>query len=438
VGPRSLRLIHGRDAHATSANRSIAAPPPELTLKSCAGYYPVLALKSRALGFLNILSFMGFATTAIHAGQEPDSAAGAVSIPIYQTSTYAQQGLGKHKGFEYARTGNPTRLALERNLAALEGAQYGYAFASGMAAIDATLRLVKAGDHVIVSDNTYGGTNRLFKRVLANYGIEFEFVDTSDVTNVEAAIKDNTRMVFVETPTNPVMIVTDLKAVADVAHAGGARVVCDNTFMSPYLQRPLEFGVDIVVHSTTKFLNGHSDGIGGAVVLNNEDDANWIAFIQNSAGAILSPFDSWLVMRGTKTLALRMEQHDKSGRAVAAFLEDHPKVLKIYYPGSKSHKQHDLASRQQKGFGSMVAFDVGSLEAARTVLESVKLCTLAESLGGVESLVCHPATMTHASVAPEVRERLGITDGLVRISVGIEDTDDIIADIDQALDKVGK
>jgi len=381
---------------------------------------------------------MGFATTAIHAGQEPDSAAGAVSIPIYQTSTYAQQGLGKHKGFEYARTGNPTRLALERNLAALEGAQFGYAFASGMAAIDATLRLVKAGDHVIVSDNTYGGTNRLFKRVLANYGIEFEFVDTSDVTNVEAAIKDNTRMVFVETPTNPVMIVTDLKAVSDVAHAAGARVICDNTFMSPYLQRPLEFGVDIVVHSTTKFLNGHSDGIGGAVVLNNEDDANWIAFIQNSAGAILSPFDSWLVMRGTKTLALRMEQHDKSGRAVAAFLEDHPKVLKIYYPGSKSHKQHDLASRQQKGFGSMVSFDVGSLEAARTVLEAVKLCTLAESLGGVESLVCHPATMTHASVAPEVRERLGITDGLVRISVGIEDTDDIIADIDQALNKVGK
>jgi cystathionine beta-lyase/cystathionine gamma-synthase len=381
---------------------------------------------------------MGFATTAIHAGQEPDSAAGAVTVPIYQTSTYAQEGLGKHKGFEYARTSNPTRLALERNLAALEGAQFGYAFASGMAAIDATLRLVKSGDHVIVSDNTYGGTNRLFKRVLANYGIEFEFVDTSDVTNVEAAIKDNTRMVFVETPTNPVMIVTDLKAVSDVAHAAGARVVCDNTFMSPYLQRPMEFGVDIVVHSTTKFLNGHSDGIGGAALLNNEDDAAWLAFIQNSAGAILSPFDSWLVLRGVKTLALRMEQHDKSGRAVAAFLEDHPKVLKIYYPGSKSHKQHDLAARQQKGFGSMVSFDVGSLDAARTVLESVNICTLAESLGGVESLICHPATMTHASVAPEVRERLGITDGLVRISVGIEDTDDIIADIDQALDKIGK
>jgi cystathionine gamma-lyase/cystathionine beta-lyase/cystathionine gamma-lyase/homocysteine desulfhydrase len=381
---------------------------------------------------------MGFATTAIHAGQEPDSATGAVSVPIYQTSTYAQDGLGKHKGFEYARTSNPTRLALERNLAALEGAQFGYAFASGMAAIDATLKLVKAGDHVIVSDNTYGGTNRLFKRVLANYGIEFDFVDTADVTNVEAAIKENTRMVFVETPTNPVMIVTDLKAVSDTAHAAGARVVCDNTFMSPYLQRPMEFGVDIVVHSTTKFLNGHSDGIGGAVIVNNEDDAAWIAFVQNSAGAILSPFDSWLVMRGIKTLALRMEQHDKAGRAVAAFLEDHPKVLKIYYPGSTSHPQHELAKRQQRGFGSMVSFDVGSLAAARTVLESVKVCTLAESLGGVETLVCHPATMTHASVAPEVRERLGITQGLVRISVGIEDTDDIIADIDQALAQIGK
>lgn len=381
---------------------------------------------------------MGFATTAIHAGQEPESATGAVTVPIYQTSTYAQEALGKHKGFEYARTGNPTRLALERNLAALEGAQYGYAFASGMAAIDATMRLVKAGDHVIVSDNTYGGTNRLFKRVLANYGIEFEFVDTSEVTNVEAAIKQNTKMVFVETPTNPVMIVTDLKAVSDVAHAAGARVVCDNTFMSPYLQRPLEFGVDIVVHSTTKFLNGHSDGIGGAVLLNNEDDASWIAFIQNSAGAILSPFDSWLVLRGTKTLALRMEQHDKSGRAVAAFLEDHPKVLKIYYPGSPSHKQHELAKRQQKGFGSMVSFDVGSLENARRVLESTKVCTLAESLGGVETLICHPATMTHASVDPAVRERLGITDGLVRVSVGIEDTDDIIADLDQALSSVSK
>ncbi|MGZ8921589.1 MAG: trans-sulfuration enzyme family protein, partial [Limisphaerales bacterium] len=290
--------------------------------------------------------------------------------------------------------------------------------------------------HVIVSDNTYGGTFRLFTRVLSNYGIEFDFVDTSEVANVEAAIKDNTRMVFVETPTNPVMIVTDLKAVSEVAHAAGARVVCDNTFMSPYLQRPLEFGVDIVVHSTTKFLNGHSDGIGGAVVLNNEDDASWIAFIQNSAGAILSPLDSWLVMRGTKTLALRMEQHDKSGRAVAAFLEEHPKVRKIYYPGSASHPQHALAKRQQSGFGGMIAFDVGSFAGAKAVLESVKLCTLAESLGGVETLISHPATMSHASVDAEKRERLGITDGLVRVSVGLEDTDDIIADLDQALNNV--
>jgi cystathionine gamma-lyase/cystathionine beta-lyase/cystathionine gamma-lyase/homocysteine desulfhydrase len=305
-----------------------------------------------------------------------------------------------------------------------------------MAAIDATLRLVKSGEHVVVSDNTYGGTFRLFSKILANYNIEFDFVDTSQITDVEAAIKENTKMVFVETPTNPVMIVTDLQAVSDLAHAAGARVVCDNTFMSPYFQRPLEFGVDIVVHSTTKYLNGHSDGIGGIVVLNDEEDANWLAFVQNGVGAILSPFDSWLVLRGTKTLALRMQQHDRSGRAVAAFLEEHPKVQRIYYPGSLSHRQHDLAKRQQSGFGGMVAFDVGSLEAARTVLESVKLCTLAESLGGVETLISHPATMTHASVLPETRERLGITDGLVRISVGIEDTDDIIMDLDQALKKV--
>jgi cystathionine beta-lyase/cystathionine gamma-synthase len=379
---------------------------------------------------------MGFATTAIHTGSEPDEATGSVTVPIYQTSTYAQDALGKHKGYEYARTQNPTRSAVERNIAALEGARFGFAFASGMAAIDATLKLVKAGEHVIVSDNTYGGTARLFTKILANYNIEFDFVDTADPLNVEAAIKENTRMVFLETPTNPVMIVTDLQAVSEIAHRVGVRVVCDNTFMSPYLQRPLEFGVDIVVHSTTKYLNGHSDGVGGMVVLNDEQDAYWIGFVQNSAGAILSPFDSWLVMRGTKTLALRMQQHDKSGRAVAAFLEEHPKVKKVYYPGSASHPQHALASRQQHGFGGMVAFDVGSLEAAKIVLESVELCTLAESLGGVETLISHPATMTHASVDADKRERLGITDGLVRISVGIEDTDDIIADIEQALDKI--
>jgi len=380
---------------------------------------------------------MGFATTAIHAGNEPDPATGAVSVPIYQTSTYAQDGLGRpRQGLEYARTHNPTRFAVERNVAALEGARFGYAFASGMAAIDAVLRLVKSGDHVVVSDNTYGGTYRLFSRVLANYGIEFSFVDTSDLNEVEAALKDNTRMVYVETPTNPVMTVTDLKGVSDLAHARGVRVVCDNTFMSPYLQSPIALGVDIVLHSATKYLNGHSDSVGGIVVLNDERDAEWLKFIQNSVGAILSPFDSWLTLRGTKTLALRMEQHDRTGRAVAAFLEEHPKVQKLYYPGSLSHRQHELAKRQQRGFGGMVAFDVGSLDNARAVLEGCKLLTLAESLGAVESLISHPATMTHASVLPETRNRLGITDGLVRVSVGLEDTDDIIADLDQALGKI--
>jgi cystathionine gamma-lyase/cystathionine beta-lyase/cystathionine gamma-lyase/homocysteine desulfhydrase len=376
---------------------------------------------------------MGFSTIAIHAGNEPDSATGAVSVPIYQTSTYAQESLGKHKGFEYARTQNPTRSALEKNIAALEGAKFGFAFASGMSATDAVLKLVKAGDHVIVGDNTYGGTFRLFSRVLSNYGIEFDFVDTSDAVNVEKAFKPNTKMVFVETPTNPIMTVTDLQAVSDIAHARGARVVCDNTFMSPYLQQPINFGVDIVVHSTTKYLNGHSDSIGGFAALNDAEDAEWIKFIQNGIGAILSPFDSFLVLRGTKTLAVRMEAHDKNGRAVAAFLAEHPEVKKVYYPGLQSHPQHELASRQQKGFGGMVAFETGSLESAKKVLENVKLCTLAESLGGVESLISHPATMTHASVPPDKRESLGITDGLVRISVGIEDVEDIIEDLDQAL-----
>ncbi len=376
---------------------------------------------------------MGFSTIAIHAGNEPDIATGAVSVPIYQTSTYAQEALGKNKGYEYARTQNPTRSALEKNIAALEGARFGYAFASGMAATDAVLKLVKSGDHVILGDNTYGGTFRLFNKVLSNYGVEFDLVDTTDVTNLEQAFKPNTKMVFVETPTNPVMSVTDLQAVSEVAHAHGARVVCDNTFMSPYLQQPIEFGVDIVVHSTTKYLNGHSDSVGGFVALNDEKDAEWIQFIQNSVGAILSPFDSFLVLRGTKTLAVRMEAHDKNGRQVANFLAEHPRIQKVYYPGLVSNPQHELAKRQQKGFGGMVAFETGSFDNAKKVLESVKLCILGESLGGVESLISHPATMTHASVPIEKREQLGITDGLVRISVGIEDVEDIIADLDQAL-----
>ncbi len=376
---------------------------------------------------------MGFSTIAIHAGNEPDPTTGAVSVPIYQTSTYAQDAFGVHKGYEYARTQNPTRSALEKNIAALESAKFGFAFASGMSAIDAVMKLVVAGEHVLLGNNTYGGTFRLFARVLSNYGIEFDLVDTTDISAVEAAFKPNTKMVFVETPTNPVMSVSDLAAIAELARANGARSVCDNTFMSPYFQRPIEHGIDIVVHSTTKYLNGHSDSVGGFVALSDEGDAERIAFIQNSVGAILSPFDSFLVLRGTKTLAVRMEAHDRNGRRVAAFLAEHPRITKVYYPGLTSHPQHELAKKQQSGFGGMVSFDTGSLDNAKKVLESVKLCTLGESLGGVETLISHPATMTHASVPQEVREGLGITDGLVRISVGIEDVDDIIEDLDQAL-----
>lgn len=377
---------------------------------------------------------MGFSTVAIHAGNEPDVATGAVSVPIYQTSTYKQEALGKPTGgYEYARTQNPTRAALERNIAALEGARFGFAFASGMSAIDAVLKLVKAGDHVILGDNTYGGTFRLFNRILSNYGVEFDTADTTDVANLESHFKPNTKMVFVETPTNPVMAVTDLAAVSDLAHSQGCTVVCDNTFMSPYFQRPIEHGVDIVVHSTTKYLNGHSDSVGGFVALNGESDAEWIGFVQNGIGAILSPFDSFLVLRGTKTLAVRMEAHDKNGRIVASFLEEHPAVSKVYYPGLASHPQHEIAKKQQSGFGGMVAFETGSLENARKVLEKVELCTLGESLGGVESLISHPASMTHASVPEDKRNSLGITDGLVRVSVGIEDVEDIVADLDQAL-----
>lgn len=378
---------------------------------------------------------MGFSTIAIHAGNEPDASTGSVSVPIHQTSTYAQEGLGKHKGYEYARTRNPTRTALETNIAALEGAKFGFAFASGMSAIDASLKLVKGGDHVVLGNNTYGGTFRLFDRILSDYGIEFDLVDTTDVNNVEQAIRANTKMVFVETPTNPVMSLTDLEAVSSLAHAHGAIVVCDNTFMSPYLQQPLSLGVDVVVHSTTKYLNGHSDSVGGFAATNDEKLAEWLGFVQNSIGAILSPFDSFMVLRGTKTLAVRMDRHNENGQAVANFLAEHPKVSKVYYPGLVSHPQHELAKRQQRGFGGMVSFETGSLENAKTVLENVKVFTLAESLGGVESLISHPASMTHASVPYETRQHLGITDGLVRVSVGIEDIEDLINDLDQALSR---
>ncbi|MEK6300973.1 MAG: cystathionine gamma-synthase [Acidobacteriota bacterium] len=375
---------------------------------------------------------MKFSTKAIHAGQEPDPSTGAVSIPIYQTSTYAQEGIGKNRGFEYARTQNPTRSALETNLAALEGGRACFAFASGMAATNAVMTLLRAGDHVIVSDNTYGGTFRLFDKILKKFGVEFSYVDAREPQNVEDAARPETRMVFIETPTNPVMSLVDIKAVAEITRRRGVRLVVDNTFMSPYFQQPLELGADIVVHSTTKYLNGHSDSIGGAVILDDEEDILAMAFIQNAAGAIISPLDAWLVMRGTKTLAVRMRQHDENGRIVAQFLSEHPKVQQVYYPGLKSHPQHELARRQMTGFGGMISFETGSLENASRVLEGVKLCTLGESLGGVETLISHPATMTHASVPEVERNRLGITDGLVRISVGIEDVEDIIADLDRA------
>ena len=376
---------------------------------------------------------MGFATKAIHAGQEPDPTTGAVAVPIYQTSTYVQDSLGQHKGFEYARTQNPTRLALEKNLAALEGGIAAHCFASGMSAIDTVLKLVQAGDHVIVSDNTYGGTYRLFERVMRGFGLDFSYVDTTETINVENALRPNTRMIFVETPTNPMMTVADLEGIGQLAKVNEIRLVVDNTFMSPYFLRPIEWGADIVVHSTTKYLNGHSDSIGGVAVTAQADDAEKIAFLQNAVGAIISPFDSFLVMRGTKTLSVRMQQHDKNGRQVAAFLDEHPKIQKVYYPGLPQHPQHERAKRLMTGFGGMIAFETGSLAAARSVLDNVRLCALAESLGGVETLISHPATMTHASIPAEQRARLGITDGLVRISVGIEDVEDIIADLDAAL-----
>ncbi len=375
----------------------------------------------------------GYSTKAIHAGQEPDPTTGAIITPIYQTSTYIQEEVGVHKGYDYARTINPTRLAVERNLAALENGAYGLAFASGMAAITAVMSLLKSGEHVIASRNVYGGTFRLFDMVLTRQGLSFTWVDTSDLASVAKAIRPQTRMLYVETPTNPTMVLTDLAAAARLARERGIILVVDNTFMSPYFQRPLDHGAAIVVHSTTKYLNGHSDSIGGAIVCSEATQYEWLKFIQNSSGAILSPFDSWLLLRGTKTLALRMEKHNSNAMIVAQFLAKHPAVTKVNYPGLASHPQHELAGRQASGFGGMISFDVGDGARARALLKTVRLCTLAESLGGVETLICHPAMMTHAIVPAEVREELGITDGLVRLSVGCEDADDIVDDLATAL-----
>lgn len=379
---------------------------------------------------------MGFATDAIHAGQEPDPATGAIIVPIYQTSTFVQEELGKHKGYEYARTGNPTRAALEKNLACLERGRFAFAFASGMAAINAVLTLLKSGDHVVAGHNMYGGTFRLFERVLKDFGLSFTYANTCRLDEVQRSFQPRTRMLFIETPTNPIMEITDIAAAAQLAHQRGILLAVDNTFMSPYFQQPLELGADIVVHSTTKYLNGHSDGVGGAVILNDPATAERLKFLQNAAGAVLGPFDSWLVLRGVKTLAVRMRQHNENGMAMAKFLAEHPKVKRVHYPGLPSHPQHELARKQMKGFGGMLSFETGSLENAKTVLKSVRLCSLAESLGGVETLISHPASMTHASVPAEERARIGITDGLVRISVGIEDPEDLIADLEQALAKI--
>ena len=375
----------------------------------------------------------GFATRAIHDGQSPDPLTGAVNVPIYLSSTYAQEEIGKNKGYEYSRVSNPTRDALETNLASLEGGSSAHVFASGMAAIMAMITLFKTGDHVICGENVYGGTPRLFNQIVTGYGIEFTYVDTSDPENVRKALRPATKLVHIETPTNPMMTLTDIRAVADICHEAGVELSVDNTFMSPYFQRPIEFGADIVMHSTTKFLNGHSDSLGGVLVGTKPSHAEQFAFVQKCTGGILSPFESWMILRGVKTLAVRMRQHDESGRKVAEFLANHKAVGKVFYPGLTTHPQHELAKKQMTGFGSMITFELGSLDRANTFLKGLKICTLGESLGGVETLISHPATMTHAALGEEMRAALGITDGMVRLSVGIEDTDDLIADLEQAL-----
>jgi len=378
---------------------------------------------------------VGFSTLAIHAGQEPDPVTGAVIVPIYQTSTYAQDALGKNKGFEYARTHNATRQALERNLAALEGGTHGICFASGLSATSTMMQTLSAGDHVIAGDNLYGGSYRMFTRVYARLGLQFTFVPSADLAAFEAAFRPETRLVFIETPTNPMMQLTDIAAISAKAHARGAHVVVDNTFMTPCFQRPIELGADVVLHSLTKYLNGHSDLIGGALITSDSGLAEQIRFLQNAVGAVPGPMDCWLTLRGTKTLSVRMRQHESNAMVLARSLEQHRGVGRVFYPGLESHPQHALARRQQSGFGGMISFipGDGSLEAGRRVFDRFQLFTRAESLGGVESLVCHPASMTHASVPREARLAMGFADGLLRLSVGIEDVEDLQADLDTAL-----
>jgi cystathionine beta-lyase/cystathionine gamma-synthase len=377
----------------------------------------------------------GFSTKAIHAGQIPDPTTGAVMTPVYLTSTYVQQELGKHKGYEYTRVSNPTRTALEKNIAALESGKEGMAFGSGMAAIDSIFRLLKMGDHVILSHNVYGGTYRIAKMIWEDWRLEFDFVDTTNITNIKKVLKQNTKMIFIETPTNPTMEITDIAAIAKLAKTEGLISVVDNTFATPYLQKPLEYGIDIVVHSLTKYLNGHSDMVGGIIVTNDTKIIERLRFFQKAIGGILGPMDSWLTLRGTKTLAVRMKQHGESAMQVAKWLTTQRAVKKVYYPGLPTHPQHKLAKKQMKNFGGMISFDLGSLNAAKKFLKKVRLCALAESLGGVETLISHPASMTHASIPPEQRKKIGVTEGLVRISVGLEDVNDIIDDMKQAFKK---
>jgi cystathionine beta-lyase/cystathionine gamma-synthase len=376
---------------------------------------------------------MGFSTDAIHAGQKPDPVTGAVITPIYQTSTYAQEELGKHKGFEYGRTHNLTRQSMEANIAALEKGKYGIAFSSGLAATHALMSLVKAGDHIIVSNNVYGGTYRLFELIMKDYELKFSWIDSSDLKNIENAIQKNTKLVYLETPTNPMLSLTDLTGASEICKKHNLISIVDNTFMSPYLQNPLSLGIDIVLHSSTKYINGHSDVIGGIILTDSEKIHERIRYVQNAIGAVPSPFDCWLVLRSTKTLAVRMERHTKNAMVLAEYLFNSKIANKVYYPGLKTHPQHELAKKQMRGFGGMISADLGDVEKAKKLLRNVRIFTLGESLGGVESLISHPASMTHASVPKEEREKMGLTDSLVRFSVGIEDIEDLISDIENAL-----
>lgn len=379
---------------------------------------------------------MKFATKQIHAGQHPEETTGAVITPIFQTSTYSNEKLGETKGFDYGRTINPTRSALQNNLAALENGKYGFCFSSGMAAVQAVITLFKPGDHVICTDNVYGGTYRLFEQIIKNYGLEFSYVNTSDINETKKAIKSNTKFIYVETPTNPMLNITDLSSLNSLAKEKKILTCVDNTFMSPYFQNPLDFGIDIVLHSSTKYINGHSDVIGGCLITSDDKIAEQLKFIQNSAGAVPAPFDCWLIMRSTKTLAQRMKAHNENAVAICRALEKDKRISKIYYPGSESHPQFELAKKQMRGSGGIISIELGSYDQAVSFCNGLKIFQIAESLGGVESLVCHPVSMTHGSVPKELRDKFGLTDGLVRLSVGIEDEEDLMEDINNALSEL--